>query len=285
MQAHSHGRSEGDEAPGNRRATATERGRECAKIRRPGRALNAGAPRGRMADAAAALSARMPRHSRGRRTGSGGARTQRDAGPLAGLGSSGKRRPPAMDGRGGAAPRERRNQRGKRHRGGRLAGDAAPRMPSERGPTAGRERSARRRIQWVTPAGAEASDGTPRHDSVMPRGFAEPGPAERKASEAPGSGGVPRRSARGIEAQAAARGERARAPRAGVAAGCPAGCDVSDWGEAHPGGAGSLYGCEGDHVRDGTCQEHPRRPGGIWIWHGGAPPGCKAQSTRWATCW
>ena len=83
--------------------------------------------------------------------------------------------------------------------------------------------------------GIRASDGTPRHDSVMPRGFAAPGPAERKASEAPRIWGVPRRSERANAAPAAARGERERAPPGGVAAGCPAGVTCRTWGEGTPG--------------------------------------------------
>ena len=77
MQRHSHGRNEGDEAPRNRHTKAAEKGLGCAEIQRPRQAMDAGAPvGGRLADAAAAFSAGMQRHSRGRSEQIGGARTQ-----------------------------------------------------------------------------------------------------------------------------------------------------------------------------------------------------------------
>ena len=66
-------------------------------------------------------------------------------------------------------------------------------------------------------AGAELLTGTPRNDAVIPRGFAMPGPAARKANKAPSIWGVLHRSEREIEAPAGARDERTRAPRRGAA--------------------------------------------------------------------
>ena len=66
-------------------------------------------------------------------------------------------------------------------------------------------------------AGAKLLTGTPWLDAIMPRGFATPGAAAPKASEAPPIWGVLHRSAREIEAPAGARGERTRAPRGGAA--------------------------------------------------------------------
>ena len=258
---------------------------EWAEIRRPRRAMDAGAPRGRMADAAAAFSARMPRHSRGRRTGNGGARRSAMRGRRRALEAAENgdlRRWMVAEARRRAsgeiseesgieeAASLGMRRRGCRVRGGQRQAENAAHGGGSSGSPRG-ERSLGRYGRGMTPSC--------RADSQRPAG--QNGTQARH----PGSGGC--RADRGARARtpAAARGEQAQAPAQAVAAGCPAGGDVSDWGEAHPGGAGSLYGCEGDHVRDGTCQEHPRRPGGIWIWHGGAPPGCKAQSTRWATCW
>ena len=67
---------------------------------------------------------------------------------------------------------------------------------------------------------------------------------------------------REIEAQAGARGRRARAPRGGVAAGYPGGSDVSDLGGGTPRGAGTPYGC-GDGARgDGDVTGNPREATG-----------------------
>ena len=116
--------------------------------------------------------------------------------------------------------------------------------------------------------GFEPRTGTPRHGAAMPRGFTAPGPAVWQASEAPPPWVVPRRLARGIEAQAGARGTGTRALRPGVPG-------VSDLRRGTPGGRDTVRRRGEPRACDGTRQEPQETRREVGIGTGGRHPRAK----------
>lgn len=215
-----------------------------------------------MTDAAAAISAGMLRHSRGRSERMGGARTRSDVEPSAGRGG-GEMAEISAEGwtrRRGAG--RRRISEGRRQSSGRDAGDAAPRTPSGRPPTAGRECSGRRRTRRTAPR--EPSLGPVRRGMASPCRADSRRPARPNGMQArhPGSGGG--------AAPIGARERGAGRGRGRVSAGASRRrCRGVPRGECRVGLGGGTAGHRGtvqlrrwDHARDGDLSGSPRRLSG-----------------------